>query len=186
MATNIVRENRVKRWYEIAKDPNDPAIRNQRRAVLSAARTGKLLDNRNDYLCRLAQGKDVLDVGVVSACLEVAQGEGWLHGRLSKVAKSCLGVDILANEVEALKARGYDVICTDITDKPLERQFDLVVCGEVVEHVDAPGKLLKAAAQMMKPDGKAVFTTPNPWYGGTIFRHLFNFSPFVGNADHVA
>ena len=42
----------------------------------------------------------------------------------------------------------------------LDSQFDIVVCTEVIEHVDAPTRLLKEAARVLKPGGEFVISTP--------------------------
>jgi 2-polyprenyl-3-methyl-5-hydroxy-6-metoxy-1,4-benzoquinol methylase len=43
-----------------------------------------------------------------------------------------------------MKAEGFDVIAADATDFDLGRQFDAVVCGEVIEHVLNAGGLMRS------------------------------------------
>lgn len=145
-----------------------------------------MVEDRLEYLCELTRGLEVLDVGVVEHRIDEAERDGWLHRPLCRAAKSCLGVDVLPEEVEKLRAQGFDVLCHDITRQPLERRFDLIVCGDVIEHLDSPGRLLAAAAEMLKPGGRVVLTCPNPWYLNAVLKNSLAGAPFVDNADHVA
>jgi len=39
-------------------------------------------------------------------------------------------------------------------------QFDIVIAAEIIEHLNNPNKLLSEMARVIKPDGKAIITTP--------------------------
>lgn len=41
------------------------------------------------------------------------------------------------------------------------RTFDVIVCSEVLEHVDEPGAFLAALRSMLRDDGALILTTPN-------------------------
>jgi SAM-dependent methyltransferase len=176
----------MSRWFDISVDPNDPGVQQWRRNQISAARAGELVDDRVGYLCSLAAGKQVLDVGVVEHFVDASEGSQWLHGALCKVARRCLGVDVLEKELAILRQRGYLVQCLDLTKEVLSEQFDLIVVGEVIEHLDAPGLFLRNLARMLKPDGRCVLTTPNPWFINPIIKNLFRASTFVDSVDHTA
>jgi SAM-dependent methyltransferase len=49
----------------------------------------------------------------------------------------------------------------DIVDKRLDRRFDVVVCSEVLEHVDDQALLVERLADCLLPGGLLVITTPN-------------------------
>ena len=83
-----------------------------------------------------------------------------------------MGVDVLADEVEALRGQGYDVRCHDLSTGPLDDPFDVIVVGEVVEHLDAPVAVLASARQMLRPGGRVVLTTPNPYMLHRVWKHL--------------
>ena len=55
---------------------------------------------KEDYLCALSAGKEILDVGCVNHSYERAMslGDQWPHKRLKSVAKSVLGIDILQDK----------------------------------------------------------------------------------------
>ena len=176
----------MQRWFQYSKDPNAPVVLEKRRTAVAQARTGKLLHDRIAYLCELVAGKSILDIGIVEHTRDAVNSPYWLHGNLCRVAAQCLGVDVLEPEIEYLRTKGYDVICADITQAPIARQFDVITAGEVLEHLDTPGQFMKNCAAMLEPGGRLVITVPNPWYANVILKNVTRSSTFVDSADHVA
>src|SRR5258705_11157420 len=111
-------------WQNYSRDPNTPELYVLRREAIERARTGRVVDDRVEYLCRLVEGRSVLDIGVVEHTSSAAESPEWLHGNIKRRAARCLGVDVLEQEVAKLRARGFDVVCADITREPLAQQFD--------------------------------------------------------------
>ena len=176
----------MNRWQTYSPDPNAPELLALRRDALRRAKTGRITDDRVAYLCGLAAGKSVLDIGVVEHTSGAASSPGWLHGHLKRAAARCLGVDVLEPEVAKLREQGFDVVCADITRAPLPQKFDLVIGGEVLEHLDLPGNFMANCAAMLPPGGRLAITVPNPWYINVILKNLCRRSVFVDSADHVA
>ncbi|WP_315789084.1 class I SAM-dependent methyltransferase [Fischerella sp. JS2] len=175
----------MKRWYQLSKDPNSSEVMQFRKEILTKARKGKLINSRIDYLCNLVKGRNVLDIGVVEHTIEAIHSPDWLHKNLCQHAKTCLGVDILEDDVKKLQSMGFNIICADITQSPLEEKFDVIVCGEVLEHLDTPGNLLASATKMLLPEGRLVLSVPNPWYINVVLKNILNGSPYIDNVDHV-
>jgi len=176
----------MQRWYDISSNPNAPEVIQARRSALNSARVGALINSRVNYLCSLVKEKNVLDIGVVEHTIEAVNNPEWLHKHLCQSAKTCLGVDILEEEVHKLRSFGFNVICTDVVKEPLEQKFDVIICGEVIEHLDSPGHLLESAVKMLAPEGKLVLSVPHPWYINVTLKNLFNGVPYIDNADHVS
>lgn len=111
----------------------------------------------------LARGRRVLDLGAADGShLDVHRsGDAWLHARLAAVAAACVGVDLDAALVERLRAEGWDVRRGDATALDLGEAFDVVVAGEILEHVTDAGGLLASCARHLAPGGTLVVTTPN-------------------------
>jgi len=172
-------------WREISADPNHPAVLTARREQLGRVKAPPIA-NRVDYLCELARGKRVLDIGVIEHSLDATNSGQWLHGRLCAVAESCVGIDILDEEIRVLVQRGYDIRKVDLTEDVLDETFDVIVMGELIEHVGAPGPLFQHVASMLAKSGVVVLTTPNPWYANVLVKNVFAASPFTDSADHVA
>lgn len=174
-------------WSDLADDPNDPAVLARRQTEIDRARRPPIA-HRNDFVLERCRGRRVLDVGCVQHTVDAAERDGWLHRLVRAEADTCLGVDIHAEGVAALADAGYDVVAHDITAGPgplADRgPFDVIVCGELVEHLRDPLALLETARALLADDGEIILTTPNPY------------APFRAaagargqqweNADHVA
>jgi SAM-dependent methyltransferase len=85
---------------------------------------------------------------------------------------------LLETETEQLAGAGFNVVVADLTREALDQQFDLIVAGEVLEHVDAPGKFMKNCASMLSPEGRLAITVPNP-------RERREFTDLCRRVDHV-
>lgn len=173
-------------WTEISCNPNSAEVLAFRIRALAMARYGKLIPDRIAYLCHKASGKSVLDIGVVEHFSGSSENDEWLHGKLCQHAGSCLGVDILEKEVQELRNKGYDVVVWDVTDKALPRKFDLIVIGDVIEHLGNPSALFTNTREMLATTGRIILTTPNPWYANAVLKNVFEGKPFTDSVDHVA
>ena len=101
----------------------------------------------------------ILDVGYVTKPLEM---EGELYG-----------VDIQT----APCPHGYrDVKVANLNIEPIpypDGFFDSVFAGETIEHVTNPVRLLVECNRVLKPGGRCVMTTPNPFYWLEIVHNAF-------------
>lgn len=170
-------------WQKISSDPNSIEVINQRKQAIKSARAKPVTD-RVEYLKQLATGKKVLDVGVVDHVVGQRHSPDWLFGGLSSVAAKIVGVDILPEAVETLKKEGYSVLVWDITKQPLDEKFDLIVVGEVIEHLGNPGALFESASKMLAHGGRLVLTTPNPYYLARV-RDNLRYGFGWDSVDHV-
>ncbi len=154
--------------------------------LIEAAQSAPVAE-KIEWCCGYAAGKEVLDFGVVDHTLDwcLNRPERWLHGRLKECAASLKGVDLLKDEVAALLERGHDVVSGDALEVQLGRQFDVVVCGDLIEHVSDPKRLLDNIERHLRDDGVALVTTPNPLAISRFFNIFFDGSVPV-NDEHVA
>ena len=153
-------------WSEIADDPNDPrAVAHRARTLQAAWRPG--IADRVGLLADRCRGKHVLDIGCVAHDEARLAGENWLHSHIARAAKSCVGVDILEAGVAAVNAAGYDAVAHDLTDGlgPLADRgpFEVIVAGELIEHVPDLDMVFRVAAEGLTADGQLILTTPNPY-----------------------
>lgn len=119
-------------------------------------------------LTQLAVDKRVAHVGFVDANLTPSkQAHGtWLHGRLGEVARELVGLDVSPEGVQAASEAGYDVYTIDCQNPDAVAGLglacaEIVIAGEVLEHLDAPGPFLDAMRILLAPGGRLVLTTPN-------------------------
>ena len=97
-------------------------------------------------------GKSVLDVGC---------GTGYGTWLISTVASDVLGLDCCAEAIqEAKQTFGEPFICTAIEEANLNKQFDVVVCFEVLEHLTNLDIGMECLKQHMKADGVALVSLP--------------------------
>jgi 2-polyprenyl-3-methyl-5-hydroxy-6-metoxy-1,4-benzoquinol methylase len=105
----------------------------------------------------------ILDVGCVNHSLD-DDDKNWLHGQLQEISDDVTGIDILDDKVEEMQDMGYDARPKDAENFSFNRKFDVIVAGELIEHLSNPGKFLNSAYKHLNDDGLLVLTTPNPWY----------------------
>jgi SAM-dependent methyltransferase len=126
-----------------------------------AIRLGRFVD-RVQYGVELSVGKSVLHIGCTGGDRSQDPDES-VHAKLHSVARECIGIDILDEQVARLKSRGYDVLVADAEDFSLpKKNFDMIYAGEVIEHLSNPGHFLVCANQHLVLNGQIVLTTPQP------------------------
>jgi len=99
-----------------------------------------------------------------------------------------------------LKEKGYTVVSIDIechyencqevdANKPLpfpDNSFDVIWCSEVIEHLEKPQQIIAEFKRVLKPEGKAVLTTPNSKFWLYKVLALFGLTPQkVQNPTHL-
>jgi len=119
-----------------------------------------LVGTKFGRILELAQGRDVLDVGCVGGIGEVDL-EQTSHARLAKVARSLLGIDTVAAEIERRRNQGYDVVVADAQSFDLGRKFDVIVAADLIEHLGNSGAFLERAREHLRPGGLLCIVTPN-------------------------
>ena len=107
---------------------------------------------------------------ITNAATELNQHAGLFEhlGKLGvialRVAKRAVAAEIMPNLVEHYRAKGFDFRHVDATsDVDLGDRFDRIFIGDVIEHVNDPIALLRFAKRHLKPDGRVLVTTPNPF-----------------------
>jgi 2-polyprenyl-3-methyl-5-hydroxy-6-metoxy-1,4-benzoquinol methylase len=69
-----------------------------------------------------------------------------------------------------------------------ERRFDLVLCTEVLEHLDRPREVLDALVRLCRPGGRVVITVPDGeldrWEGHVNFWSKSDLASFLAPAGH--
>jgi 2-polyprenyl-3-methyl-5-hydroxy-6-metoxy-1,4-benzoquinol methylase len=154
---------------------------------------------RMNYVEQLVRGRRVLHIGCLDHVPLIEsriQADRWFHGRLTKAAQTCLGVDIDRQGVEFVRSHlGItNIESGDITaSQPIEAilgktaeagtKWDYVVFGEVLEHIDNPVFFLKQFLTTYGSQvGQVIITVPNAFRASNI-RQAFQ-SLEVINTDH--
>lgn len=150
-----------------------------------------LLVDRIAYLCDAVRDRRAVHLGFADArCADFHVERGvWLHSTLAGVASELVGLDIDQEGVAAACGAGYESYCVDCRDPEVVAALglapaDVVVIGELIEHLDDPGSMLEAVKPLVAADGVIVVTTPNG-------HGLFNVCAAIAgrelnHPDHVA
>lgn len=130
------------------------------------------LVQRVDYLLERSRGLRVLHLGCTNApYTEPAIADGsLLHLRLREVAKELHGVDVDRQGLERLAGLGVTHLhAGDLGSLAgalaAEPMFDLIIAGEIVEHLPDPGTFLGEVRRVMGPGTTLVITTVNAYCG---------------------
>ncbi len=133
-------------------------------------------------------GPDVLDVGCARPAVPRAPKEEGhrLHFQLRKnfPAFHVLGIDIDSAAVDELKGKGFNVLVGNAEDMDLRACFDTIVAGEIIEHLANPGRFLVACQRHLKPGGRLILSTPNPFSVMCYLMFLKNFTRAF-NPEHT-
>jgi len=96
--------------------------------------------------------------------LDIGCGDGFFALRIkAETGAEVWGVDISQTSVSLAAGRGLPCkLCDAGSAIPFEDEhFDLVFCGEVLEHLLNPDRLLEEACRTLVPGGHIVLSTPN-------------------------
>lgn len=125
--------------------------------------------NRHDAIIEYCRDKAVLDLGCLrhKEYRNDIEQSGWLHEEIREVAKYLVGIDYLKECVRDVRNLGYSVMFGDVEhleNVDLNREFDVIVAGELIEHLSNPGLFLEGVKRFMHKGSKLIITTPNPFY----------------------
>lgn len=175
-------------WRTRTKDPNDPRTRADFHAFLKGRRVLLKAGPHETlaFFVDVCRGQTVLDIGVCAHTDSYIDDPNWRHKHIAAAASYCMGIDILEDLVKSLAAKGFNIKCVDaLSDIDLGDRFDRVICGDVIEHVNDPVRLLRFAKRHLKPGGSIFVSTPNP-YSLRVIREVLTKGTIVANFDHVS
>jgi 2-polyprenyl-3-methyl-5-hydroxy-6-metoxy-1,4-benzoquinol methylase len=133
----------------------------------------KIKDERILFILNEVKPEDkILHLGCVDDISSIFKNR-WLHGYLLKKCKNVLGLDINRDGVEKLQALGYKVIWGDCEKLNLGEKFDVIIAGELIEHLANPGNFLEGVKKHLAPGGKLILSTPNVYYFWNILSIIF-------------
>lgn len=153
------------------------------------------LVQRLDVIREMCTGKRVLHLGCTNAPYtdEAIKNKMLLHFELERVAADLWGMDTDLAGIETLKSHGSkQIIYGDLENLDavdLDQTFDIIVAGEIIEHLSNPGLFLDGIKRFMGDETLLILSTINAycgmrflWYG---IRGKRGRVEFV-HPDHVA
>lgn len=97
--------------------------------------------------------------------LEIGCGTGRLGASLkARQPAEVVGVERFVPAAQAARSRLDQVLVGDVEEMEFPftpATLDAIVCGDVMEHLREPGRLLRQAASWLRPDGCLIASIPN-------------------------
>lgn len=148
------------------------------------------LVDRDGYILAACAGRDVVHLGACDYPMTRGKAEKGelLHQKMQGKCRTLVGYDNDSASIALLRDEfGLD----DIVDRDLSKPFDdsvargdLVVCADIIEHVNNVGNLLEACNRLLRPGGTLLISTINAASFKQALRALLGREPV--HPDHVA
>lgn len=141
-------------------------------------------DHKLKFVMRYAQGKSVLDIGCVQHNPANYQSKYWQHKAICSASNDVVGIDLYSDGVVYLQSLGYNVLVADAQDFDLGRTFEVIVAGDIIEHLENFDGFLESCKRHLVPNGRLLISTPNPWYWKNFIKAALN-SEVANNPEHT-
>jgi hypothetical protein len=153
------------------------------------------LVQRSDFIREVCKGKKVLHLGCTDYpyTQNAIDSNMLLHFELEKIADELYGFDYDQAGLDILVEHGvgnlYRADLEKLEDVGLDMKFDVIVAGEMIEHLNNPGLFLNGIKRFMNDETILVITTINAYCGMRFF--IYGLRGRGGSAepvhpDHVA
>lgn len=145
--------------------------------------------DREKYIIQRAKGKKVLHLGCVDRSFlgEKLSADRWLHKKLVDVGQNVVGLDNDDEGIEKLREIHPDMKFIVANVEELEEigyqeEIDLIIGGEIIEHLANVGNFLTKIQLLMSPDTILILTTPNAFRYQNMILSFFKRESI--HADH--
>jgi 2-polyprenyl-3-methyl-5-hydroxy-6-metoxy-1,4-benzoquinol methylase len=152
------------------------------------------IKQRTDYILEACAGRTVLHLG----CADMPytrmrlQDNTLLYPMISQVAKRQYGLDLSSEGIEILSQAGFTDLAVSDVQRLIEhnpfgsQRFDVIVAGEIIEHLSNPGLFLDSLKPLLKdPSTQLILTTINAYCAYRFFYSLVMKQESV-HPDHVS
>jgi SAM-dependent methyltransferase len=140
---------------------------------------------RSEFILAKVIGPDVLDVGCAGHSLKLGSPY-WLHGQLAEQFPYVTGIDLNAENIRQMHDAGFhNVFTASAEDFSLDKKFDSIVAGELIEHLSNPGLFLERCRAHLKPNGRLVISTPFAFALINVIYALVKYPRTCQNDEHT-
>lgn len=129
------------------------------------------LAQRVEFIKKMCVGKKVLHLGCTDYPYtdKMIENNMLLHFRLGEIAKELYGFDFDQEGIDLLANAGvknlYRADLENLDAVDLDETFDVIIAGEMIEHLSNPGLFLRGIKRFMNKDTSLVITTINAYSG---------------------
>jgi len=127
------------------------------------------LVQRVDFIKDVCRGKKVLHLGCTNHPYteDAIANNMLLHFDLEKIAKVIYGFDYDQAGIDLLTKAGskqlFKADLEHLESVPIDETFDIIIGGEMIEHLSNPGLFLMGIRRFMTQDTKLIITTVNAY-----------------------
>lgn len=120
--------------------------------------------------------------------LDIGCWDGSYAMRYKKNTNIVYGIESAETAAKKAKSKGIMVEHGNFMDNDFFKniQFDVVVAGEIIEHVFDTDFFLQKIRKMLVPDGRLIITTPNVASLGRRFLLLLGINPILENRVKIS
>jgi len=136
--------------------------------MMSMSEKIELVD-RVTFIKEAARGKRTLHLGCTNwpYTADSIRQEMLLHFDLAKIASELYGFDFDQEGIDLLAEHGcqnlYRADLERLEDVRLDARFDVIIAGEMIEHLNNPGRFFDGIKRFMDPATDLVITTINAY-----------------------
>lgn len=94
--------------------------------------------------------------------LDMAAGSGAMSLRLRDMGYFVTATDIVVDNFKLHESIPFIVAnLNDLFSQKYQQKFDAIVAVEIIEHLENPRNFIRECANLLKPKGRLILTTPN-------------------------
>ncbi len=150
---------------------------------------------RLDFIKSQCAGKTVLHLGCTNhPYTEDSIQKGiLLHSQLAEISEGLYGFDYDEEGLDTLRDHGfgnlYQADLEDLSSVDLNKTFDVIIAGEMIEHLNNPGLFLSGIKRFMNAETKLIITTINAYGALRLAKYFLRGGGGLNepvHPDHVA
>lgn len=144
--------------------------------------------DRREFILNLCSGKNVLHLGATASPKtekNIKDGK-LLHVSISEISKLTIGMDFDQIMIDVAKRYGINNIVYGNVERYEDYPkitFDIIVAGEIFEHLNNPGLAVEALAKIAKSTSDVIVTVPNAYSIKSILRASLGYE--LIHPDHI-
>lgn len=133
------------------------------------------LVQRLELIKSTCAGKKVLHLGCTNwpYTQDAIEAGTLLHKDLAEVSRELYGLDFDQEGIDMLASKGFDNLfqadLEKLNEVDLNETFDVIIAGEMIEHLNNPGLFLHGIKRFMNRETQLVITTINAYSGMRFF-----------------
>jgi 2-polyprenyl-3-methyl-5-hydroxy-6-metoxy-1,4-benzoquinol methylase len=181
-------------WKNALKTQNSEPTSSSVSPLLNSGKIRRYT-SRVKFFTERANAKKVLHLGCSSGryLRDRVQRRSLFHSLLESVSSDLYGIDIDADSLSIMRnelgfKNLYEGDVERLEEVPVSGTFDIVVAGDLLEHITCPGAMLEGVKRFLEPSSELIVSTNNAfglhyqikrWLGGYVeqFEHVCFYSP---------